>query len=248
MLRRSQQPNAASPVAITNVLLSSLIILFACAAIYARWFYSPRLDPEYARQVAGAVGERLQANAAEVEHELVELGDDAWPIVQTALVHRARSDYPIYARALEKEGTAYFNNVEKAFIAKVKARYHEYLYRHREILTSEFPEHATRENVEQILAAFEATFDELVERYYIDQFRHEAARTEELWAAIPPARQPEIDEPSLEKQLGETSRQWMVTLLRAPVVPPPPSGSSSPVSDHDVYTADQVPLDAPTDR
>jgi len=240
VLRRSQQTSPASPVAITNVLLSSLIVLFACTAIYARWLYRPRVDPEYAREVATALGDRLDANADQVEQELVDLGNDAWPIVKTALVHRARHDYPSYARALEKEGTEYFNNVERAFVAKVKARYHEYLYRHREILTSEFPEHATRENVEQILAAFEATFDELVERYYIDQFRHEATRTEELWAAIPPARQPDSDEPSLEKQLGETSREWMITLLRAPAALPPP--------DHDVFTADQGHRNAPTDR
>ena len=239
MLRRNQRTNSAPPIAITNVLLSSLILLFACVAVYARFYYRPSINPDYAREVADAVGRRIEANAPRVQEELVELGNEAWPIIQTALVHRARNDYPMYARALEQEGTEYFNNVERAFIAKVKARYHEYLYRHREILTSEFPEHATRENVEQILAAFEATFDELVDRYYIDQFRYEAARTEELWAAIPPARQPDADEPSLEKQLGETSREWMITLLRTPVGPPP--------SSRDMVTTEPLPHEASQD-
>lgn len=226
MLKRNRQAKTTTAAALTNVLLSLLIVVIAGVAIYARFFFQPRVDPDYARQMASAVGERLAANAPKLEHELASLSEDAWPIVQSALIQRARNDYPVYARALEQEGTEYLNNVERAFVSKVKARYHEYLQRHRDILTGEFPEHATRENVEHILAAFEATFDELVERYYIDQFRREASRTEKLWAAIPRARQPEADEPSLEKQLGDTSREWMISLLRSPAPPPlrsPPS-------------------------
>ncbi|MGN6133967.1 MAG: hypothetical protein ACTHOU_05665 [Aureliella sp.] len=228
---RASVRQTVTAVTLTNLVLALLIVSLAGIAITVRFFYRPQVDPAYAEQVVSAVGERLQAHAPELEREVVRLGHDAWPIVQTALIEQARSDYPLYARALEQEGSEYFNNVEQAFVAKVKARYHDYLQRHRDILTSEFPEHATRENVEQILAAFEATFDELVDRYYIDQFRHEANRTEELWAAIPPAPQPQADEPPLEKQLGEVTRQWMVGLLRAPPpLPPPPPEANTPRS------------------
>ncbi len=125
-----------------------------------------------------------------------------------------REDYPRYAQAIEREGSEYFNNVEAAFLAKVKTRYHDYLREHRDILASEFPEHATRENIEQVLAAFEATFDELVERYYLKEFRAEANRTEQLWSSIPPAREPVQGEPSLEEQLSETAKQWMTHTFR----------------------------------
>lgn len=235
----SASGSVTTAATLTNVLLLLLIVSIGAVATYARFFYEPRVNPEYAQQLSGAIGERLQANAPKIEQEVVDLSQEAWPIVKSALVERARSDYPLYARALEKEGTEYFNNVEQAFVAKVKARYHDYLMRHRDILKAEFPEHATRENVERILAAFEATFDELVERYYIDQFRHEADRTQELWAAIPPAREPESDEPPLEKQLGDTTREWVVSLLRAPPVPPPPPAgfsSAAPTADTEAPT------------
>ena len=227
MLEREQSSRGTSAALVTNVLLATLILTLAGVACYVRFFFRPRVDPDYARAVAQAVRERLETHAPAVEVELASLGQEAWPIVQTALIQRARHDYPVYGRALEQEGTEYFNNVERAFVTKVKARYREYLQRHRDILKSEFPEHATRENVEQILAAFESTFDEVVERYYIDQFRHEATRTQKLWAAIPRARQPTPEEPALEKQLGDTAQQWMISLLQAP---PPSSPLSSPAA------------------
>jgi uncharacterized membrane protein YccC len=201
------------PLSLTNGLLALLIAVIGVVAVYAIFFYRPHPDPVYVGEVVDAAGRRLQAHAPELQREAVSLGRETWPIVQSALIHEARHDYSRFARTLEREGSEYLTNVERAFIAKVKARYREYLQRHRQILESEFPEHATRENVERILAAFEATFDELVERYYLDQFRREAARTESLWSSIPPARPPGEDEPALEEQLAETTREWMVNAL-----------------------------------
>lgn len=209
------------PIAITDVVLLALIVAIGSVAVYLQFFYKPRVDAEYVKQVAAAAEDRLKANAPELRREIVSLGEDALPIVQAALVERARSDYHVYAQTLEHEGTEFFNNVERAFVAKVKSRYREYLQRHRQILEQEFPEHATRENVEQVLAAFEATFDDLVERYYLDQFRREAARTEELWASIPPAQPPAEDEPSLEEQLADTTRQWLLMALQTMPSSPP---------------------------
>ncbi len=199
---------------ITNAILLSMILLIAGAAIYMRYYYQPRVDPQYVEALMAEVSRRFESHSNVVEDELASVGRDVVPIVKRAFVERAREDYSLWAQTLEREGSEYFNNVEAAFVAKVKARYHEYLQRHREILRSEFPEHATRENVEQILASFEATFDELVERYYLDQFRHEASRTERLWKSIPPARAPRPDEPALEQQLADTTRLWMLMAFR----------------------------------
>lgn len=219
MLDEGRTSPPVLPLTLTNGLLALLISVLGAAAVYAIFFYRPKPDPAYVAALADVAGKRLQEHAPELQREAVGLGRETWPIVQTALIQQARSDYSRFARTLEHEGSDYFANVERAFVDKVKARYRDYLRSHRQILESEFPEHATRENVERILASFEATFDELVERYYLDQFRREAARTEQLWTSIPPARRPELDEPALEEQLAETTREWIVDALSAPSGP-----------------------------
>ncbi len=210
---------SAIALLLTNLILLSLIASVGGAAVYLKYYYKPQVDPEYSQQLTQAASKRLAENSAEIGDEAIALFRKTWPIVRTALVEEARQDYPRLAQTLQEEGSTYFNNVESAFLAKVKGRYHDYLMQHRKILTSEFPEHATRENVQRVLAAFEVTFGELIERYYLDQLRHEAARTERLWQSIPPARQPEADEPALEQQLARTAQDWLITVSRPPREP-----------------------------
>ena len=215
--RRALRQSASKPWAallITNLLLLAMITAVSTVAIYVRYFYKPQVDPAYRQRLTEAASQRLAEHSAEMSDEAVQLFRKTWPVVRSALVEEARADYPRLAKSLEREGTTYFNNVEAAFLEKVKGRYHDYLMQHRKILSSEFPEHATRENVQRVLAAFEATFGELVERYYLDQLRHEAARTERLWRSIPPARQPDLDEPALEQQLARTAQDWLITVSR----------------------------------
>ncbi len=225
------KPSAKTSIAllVTNLLLICMIGTVGAAAIYLQYFYKPQIDRAYAQRLTVAASQRLAEHSSEISDESIMLFRRTWPIVRTALVEEAREDYPRLAATLQAEGSTYFNNVEAAFLQKVKGRYHDYLMQHRKILTSEFPEHATRENVQRVIAAFEATFGELVERYYLDQLRHEAARTERLWQSIPPARQPDADEPALEQQLARTAQDWLITVSRPPREPVSNTASSGSV-------------------
>ncbi len=216
MAERKSTTTPVVALLFTNLLLMVMIATLGGIAIYLQYFYQPSLDRQYTQRLAQVASDRLSEHSTEISDETLLLFRQTWPIVRTAIVAEAREDYPRLAETLQQEGSTYFNNVEAAFLEKVKGRYHDYLMQHRKILTSEFPEHATRENVQRVLAAFEATFGELVERYYLDQLRHEAARTERLWQSIPPARQPEPDEPALEQQLARTAQDWLITVSRPP--------------------------------
>lgn len=224
------RPQRASIAALltTNLILLSLVITISALGIYIQYFYKPKVDPAYQKRLTEAATEKLSEHSDEIGQEAIMLFRQTWPIARTALVNEARRDYPRLAETLQHEGSTYFNNVEAAFLEKVKSRYHDYLMQHRRILTAEFPEHATRENVQRVLVAFEATFGELVERYYLDQLRHEAARTERLWQSIPPARQPDADELPLEQQLARTAQDWLVTVSRPPRQPIATSESTLP--------------------
>lgn len=198
-------------LSLANVILLAMIVAVTGVAIYVQYFYQPELNPQYASEVLQEAAHRLEEHAPLLEKEAILVARDSWPILESAIVDQARHDYPLWAQSLEREGSTYFNSIEAAFLAKIKARYHDYLMQHQQILRDEFPEHATPENVQRVMAAFETTMGELVERYYLDQFREEAARSQRLWRAIPPARMPEEDEPALEEQLVATAQQWLMS-------------------------------------
>jgi hypothetical protein len=215
----TQRTNPAfAALTFTNVLLIALILGFGGIFLYVQRSLQ-RPSPDFAMEEYLAVAQaRLDRARPELEQELADLSRDVLPPITEAIAARVQQDYGRYVRTLEREGTVYVANVERMISRKIRARYHDFLQRHREILVNEFPEHASQENIERVLADFENTFSTLVERYYLDEFQRESQRTQALWARFEPARAPALNEPSLEEQLIETATDWAV--LVASVAPP----------------------------
>jgi hypothetical protein len=200
-------------LAVTNILLGLLAASFAIAFIYIEFFYQPDVDPRQTAKYAEEAQERLDQHADEIQKEVAALASETVPPITEAVYARAKRDYPKYMDALQEESDEYLANVEKMFIEKVKAQYREYLAAHRDVLKKEFPEHASEENVEKVMREFEQTFDRLVERYYLDEFRREAKRTRTLWAKFEPLPAPGPNEPSLQEQLADYTADWTVIAL-----------------------------------
>jgi hypothetical protein len=209
---------------IANVLLGLLAAVFLVAFIYAEFIYQPELDPNAAARYTAVAKERLAEHSDVILAEVGDLTAETAPVLGKAFYNQAREDYKLYLTALEREGNTYLTNVETILVAEAKDQYGEFLRRHRQVLREEFPDHASDENVEKVLAEFEHTLDRLIERYYLDEFRRESQRTVALWKNIEPVELPRPDEPSLEEQLADYSADWAV--LAASENSPVPAGGS----------------------
>jgi hypothetical protein len=211
-MTRSVEPlrRALRALAWANALLGTLVAAIVVGALYLAFFFEPQLPPEYTAELADEVNERLAANSDAILDEARGLAAETLPPLSDALYEQARRDYPAYLQAFENQGGKFREEVERIFIAKVKARYRDYLRRHVEVLREEFPEHASEENIERIMREFERTTDEIVQRYYLAQFREETERTVDLWKKIPPLDRPGPGEPSLELQLANSASDWAV--------------------------------------
>jgi hypothetical protein len=201
---------------ITNVLLAILAASIAAVFLYVEFFAKPDISPQQTERYAAVARERLDEHAEVIRSEVVSLASDTVPPIADAVYQQMQEDYPLYLRALEEEGEIYLANVERIFIERVKDRYRDYLQAHREVLREEFPNHASDENVERILDDFEEAFNRIAERYYLEEFRHEADRTVELWNRIEPVPPPGPADPSLQEQLADYTADWAALAVTEP--------------------------------
>jgi hypothetical protein len=105
------------------------------------------------------------------------------------------------------------SNVSDVLVEQVKDKYRGYIRAHRQVLAEEFPEHASEERLDQLIAEFEQTADRIAERYYLDEFRKETDRTATYWNRLEPAPLPAQGQPPLDEQLAEYLADWAVLVL-----------------------------------
>ncbi|MEX2175964.1 MAG: hypothetical protein WD872_16500 [Pirellulaceae bacterium] len=243
----STEPPTNAALTTTNVLLGLLTAGIAIAFCYVAFFYKPELDPEQTARYAAEAQERFAVHSDDIQAEVVSLASDTLPPIGNAIYREVREDFGLYLNTLEEEGDVYLTNVERIFIEQVKAQYRDYLRQHRQVLAAEFPEHASEENVEQVLAEFERTFDKLIERYYLDEFRREAKRTAAVWEQFEPVEIPGPGEPSLDEQLADYTADWVVLAAAAgaeQIEAEPATPSAEPAPPASTPTTSSTP--APT--
>ncbi|MEQ8791466.1 MAG: hypothetical protein RIC55_34705 [Pirellulaceae bacterium] len=202
-----------------NALLTALAIVVAVVWSYAMFFRDYRLPgaapPAKGEEVAESpyaieARKRLEKHSDEIMRESAGLAAEVLPSLGKALAVQAREDYPLYFSTLEDEGDLYLANVEQTLSEKVKEQYPDFLREHREVLAEEFPEHADKKSIDALIGEFETLADNLVERYYLDEFRSETKRTIAVWKQIEPLDPPQPDEPSLQQQLTDYAADWSV--------------------------------------
>lgn len=229
--RHDNDPTVSETVGtltVTNAILASLIVLIGGGYIYGRFIYKPEPTAEQMEPYAAEVRQRLEEHADVIGEEAGKLAGEIAPPVADAVYARAQKDYPKYIHALETQGSEFLDNIEKILVAKVKAKYRDYLLAHRDVIKEEFPAHANDKNVDLVLEDFQQTMDRIVERYYLDELRREADRTVALWDEFAPLDEPEANEPSLQEQFVDYLADWSVLAVADTV---PPDSDSAPTSE-----------------
>lgn len=201
---------------VANVLMGLLLVAFATGLIYVESVDQPAPSSEVTARYTAEAKERFSQHAEAIEQEMMALASEAVPPITDAVYEQARRDFPKYVNVLEREGETLLTSIEKMFVSQVRAQVHDYLQVHRDVLQQEFPSYANPENVDRVMQEFEDTFNRIVERYYLDEFRREAETTQSLWAAIEPMPMPGPNEPSLQEQLADYSSDWTMLALEEP--------------------------------
>jgi hypothetical protein len=201
-----------------NALLALLAVVVAVVWSYAMFFRDYTLGsaaPGEGKEVvespyAVEARKRLEAHSDQITSEAAGVAADVLPPLGKALAVQAREDSPVYLKTLEEQGDVYLANVEETFSEKVKEQYPDFVRQHRQVLAEEFPEHANKKSIDELMNEFESLADNLVKRYYLDEFRQETKRTIAVWKQIEPLDSPQPREPSLTDQLTDYMADWSV--------------------------------------
>lgn len=212
-MSKADSTNVSASLTLTNIVLVCLILVIGGAFLYARFLYEPQADSQMTQRYAAVAQQRLAKHADLIQSEATDLAVEVVPPISQAVQAQFKRDYGRYVRALEDEGELYVDRVEAMLKEKLRAHYKDFLLAHRQVLKEEFPQHASDENVERVLAEFEHVLNKLADRYYLEEFQHQTERTVALWKRFEPLEKPGPQEPSLEEQLADYAADWAVMAM-----------------------------------
>ncbi|MBI1248824.1 hypothetical protein GC197_13410 [bacterium] len=208
-MQKTRLTNSAWISLFNNAILALIILVILGSWSYA--MFGPKGKPPIDEEkLASVVQQRLKQHAPEIEREAKRVAADILPPLSKAIVKQSQEDYDRYMQTLQKQGGQLAEHSEVIFVDAVKAQYSDYLQAHREVLAEEFPNHADKKSIDQLIAQFEKVGHKMIERFYLEDFAKQAKRTEVAWSKIQPVKEPAPGDPSLEKQLIDYGTDWSV--------------------------------------
>jgi hypothetical protein len=206
---QAEQLRQALRQARVNLALIALMLLaFVAGTVYAVWFAEHRLRQKE-EQTLAAVRQRLARDMRPLSQELTDLAGEIGPPVAVAFYERLKADVPAYVHTVDEQSKELTEHVTAAVRRDVRAQYHAARGRYRAILREEFPEVTDPAQLDGMMARFEAVFNRLIQRYYVDQLRDLLAAAVRRWNAIPPAAPPGPGERPLADRLAEDATAWL---------------------------------------
>lgn len=193
---------------INLALIALMLLAFVAGVVYAVWFAEHRLRQKE-EQTLAAVRERLARDMGPLPKELADLAGEVGPPVAIAFYERLKAEVPAYVHTVDEQSKELTEHVEATVRRDVQAQYHAARGRYRAILQEEFPEVTDPAQLDGMIARFEAVFNRLIQRYYVDQFRDLLTAAARRWNAIPPAAPPKPGEKPLADQLAEDVTAWL---------------------------------------
>jgi hypothetical protein len=189
-------------------LLSLLLLAFVAGIVYAAFFGEGALKRKEDQFVTD-VRQRVQEDTGWLTDEAVDLVAAVAPPVVEAFRDRFQADMPVYMETIDRQGKEMAEHLQATLEKEVRAEYQDSLSRYRKVLQEEFPEVTDRETLDRMMAHFKTALDDLIQRYYLDEFRNTLDETARLWKQIPPAPSPKAGEKALVDQLGNDLADWL---------------------------------------
>jgi len=195
---------------VNNLILVVLIVGVGAIWGYAAYSGPPTPDVQE-EEIAQEMGEMLQENSDTIVRESYELTRDVVPPLADAMQKQLEEDYPKYVRILDRESATYLEDLEQTLMQETKKQMDDFWVAQRDVVAAEFPEYASREEVDQLIAEFRKVGDRLMERYSIDELKNQSVRTMTLWEQVEPIEQ--ASEEQTREQLLKYLSDWLVLKL-----------------------------------
>lgn len=155
--------------------------------------YQDRLLVELQKSVA--------TNQDILSKEAQRLVDGIQPVVTTAFSEQATKDMPLFMQVFDQERQALTLSLPTRMSERIEKHHHALLRRHEKLIQAEFPSVQNPAVRDRMMANACVALDQLVQKYYVDEFKKELLAMSESWNDFPPALLPTAGEPNLDEQL-----------------------------------------------
>jgi hypothetical protein len=152
------------------------------------------------RKLMDVATTRLEKNKDDYMRELETLADRVAPVISEAFAEQSRRDMPQFLKALDKERGPLVDNLQATFTDKLTHRLDKMKPELEAMLLKEFPKLQDKKVKDALVANMDRAIDNLLRKYYVEDFRHEVAVMYDTWDQFPPAPAPTKAEATNEDQ------------------------------------------------
>ena len=153
------------------------------------------------RVLAQKASEKLAENTDTFQAEVQALLDNASPKITEAFLAQSKKDMPLYAGAIDRERDALIKNLQVELEKQVQKRQEIISKEFEQIIADEFPAAKDRESHRKMADNIQIALNQLVKRYYVDEFESQLKEMYSLYDDFPIADAVNAGEAPHEDQL-----------------------------------------------
>jgi len=200
-----------------------MLLAFLAFVLVAGWgFYSLAntvRSQTYQDQLVAQLQKTIQDNQDTFSKEAQLLSDGVVPVVHKAMSEQAKKDAPLFMQAIEKERAVLVAELPQKLLDRVEERHHELLREHEQILVEELPAAQDPKVRERMMANAYLALDQLVKKYYADEYTRLLQSMSNTWNDFPAVPPPAKDDPPLDQQLiGQLMDLLAIKMTHHPMV------------------------------
>lgn len=210
--------NRARGIRLCLGLAAVLLIAFVCIMFYRLGMEVQ--SSEYQNALLSTGQKRLAVKSDQYSKQFEMLVEKTSPALTKAFTEQINKDMPEFQKQLEKEKDVLAANLQEEFNTRVNGYYEKLRTRQEEMLKEEFPSIKDPAIRERMVKNIDKAVQNLVKRYFVDDFRRQIEEMQYTWDHFPEAERPKAGEPPLMDQFISTLLQYLATqLTRSGIMP-----------------------------
>ena len=146
--------------------------------------------------------QRLGGTTGAIRGEVDSLIKNARPLLMEAFQKQVEKDMPKFREELDKQRVLLVESLQKRFQSEVAKRQEGVLNNYVGMLVEEFPEAADEKLQGRMMANLGHAMQDLIQKYYVDEFETEFDAMYETWDTFPVVDPPSEGDDELHVQLG----------------------------------------------
>lgn len=203
--------NRARGVRLCLVVAAVLLIGLICYKFYMLGMSVQ--SPEYQSTLLTTGQKRLAEKSGQYSKQVEMLIDKTSPALTKAFTEQINKDMPEFQKQLEKEKDILASNLQEEFNKRVNSYYEKLQTQQEAMLKEEFPAIKDPGTHEKMVKNIDKAVQNLVKRYFVDDFRKQIEEMQATWDHFPEADRPKSGEPSLMDQFIPTLLQYLAIQL-----------------------------------